>query len=220
MLPGRGRQPLPARGRQPLPARGQQPLPGRGRQPFPGQCWQPFPGQCRQPLPGQCRQQMLACCLVTGQWSVLGITPILGGKRTLTGDIKIVESLDTVIANVVYENALPFNVADSSSFAVMVEQCIKFGQQNPGRKYKVPNRRRIGGALLDSAYEDTGASVQPIIDRAKKYGGTLTSDGWSDVHRRPITNFMFVTRESAVRNCSVTAWGCDPDKARVARGRW
>ena len=78
--------------------------------------------------------------------SVLDLTST--GKRTFTGDIKIVESktLDTVIANVFYENALPFNVADSSSFAVMVEQCIKFGQEHPGRKYKAPNRRRIGGA--------------------------------------------------------------------------
>ena len=33
----------------------------------------------------------------------------------------------------------------------------------------------------------------------------MTSDGWSDVHRRPITTFMLVTRESAVRKCSVTA---------------
>ena len=66
-------------------------------------------------------------------------------------------------------NAMPFNVADLPSFAVMGDQCIEFCQQHPGRKYKSPNRRRIGGALLDSAYEDTGASVQPIIDRAKKF---------------------------------------------------
>ena len=52
--------------------------------------------------------------------SVLDLTS--PGKRALTRDIKIVESktLDTVIANVFYENALPFNVADSSSFAVML----------------------------------------------------------------------------------------------------
>ena len=76
----------------------------------------------------------------------------------------------------------------------MVEQCIEFGQQYPGRKYTAPNQLRIGGALLDSAYEDTGASVQPIIDRTKKYGRTWTSEGWSDIHRRPITIFMLVTR--------------------------
>ena len=58
---------------------------------------------------------------------------------------------------------------------------------------------QIGGAQLNSAYEDTAASVQPIVDRAKKYGATLTSDGWSDVQRRPITNFMLVTRESAFK---------------------
>ncbi len=36
------------------------------------------------------------------------------------------------------------------------------------------------------------------VDRAKEYGGTLTSDGWSNMQRRPITNFMLVTRECAV----------------------
>ena len=130
--------------------------------------------------------------------TVLDLTSL--GKRTVTGEMKTVESktLDSAIANVFYENALPFNVADSPSLAHMVEKCIEFGQQHPGRKYKAPNRKRIGGALLDTAYEDTAASVQPIVDRAKKYGATLTSDGWSDVQRRPITNFMLVTRESAL----------------------
>ncbi len=89
------------------------------------------------------------------------------GKRTVNGEMKTVESktLDSAIADVLYENALPFNVADchststSPSLAHMVEQCIEFGQHHPGRKYKAPNRRRISGALLDSAYEDTAASV-------------------------------------------------------------
>ena len=111
--------------------------------------------------------------------------PVLGQKNS-----------NSTIASFIFENALSFNVVDSPSFAVMVDQCIQFGQQNPGRKYKVPTRRRISGPLLDSAYEDTAGSVKPIMDRAKKYGGTLTSDGWSDVQRRPITNFMLVTRES------------------------
>jgi hypothetical protein len=123
--------------------------------------------------------------------SVLNFTSL--GKRTVTGEMKTVESkeLDS-IASFIFENALSFNVVDSPSFAVMVDQCIQFGQQNPGRKYKVPTRRRISGPLLDSAYEDTAGSVKLIMDRAKKYGGTLTSDGWSDVQRRPITNFMLV----------------------------
>ena len=43
--------------------------------------------------------------------------------------MKTVESktLDSAIANVFYDNALPFNVADSPSLAHMVEKCIEFG---------------------------------------------------------------------------------------------
>jgi hypothetical protein len=100
-------------------------------------------------------------------------------KRTSTGELKVIESktLDSAIANVFYENALPFTVADSPSLARLVEQCIEFGQQHPGRKYKAPNRRRIAGPLLESAYEDTAALVQPVMDRAIKYGGTWLQMG-------------------------------------------
>ena len=95
---------------------------------------------------------------------------------------------------------MSFNVAHTLrrlSLSHIVEKCIEFGQQHPGRKYKAPNRMRICGVLLDSAYKDTASSIQPIMDRAKRYGATSTSDGWSDVQRRLITNFMLVTRESA-----------------------
>ena len=76
--------------------------------------------------------------------SVLDLTT--PGKRSATGELKILESkiLDSNIANFFYENALSFNVADSKSFAIMVEQCIEFGQQNPGRKYKAPLRSAHG----------------------------------------------------------------------------
>jgi hypothetical protein len=33
-----------------------------------------------------------------------------------------------------YENALPFNIADSPSLAAVVDQCIEFSQQHPGSK--------------------------------------------------------------------------------------
>ena len=85
-------------------------------------------------------------------------------KRLLTGEIKNVESkmLDTTIANFFYENALPFNIADSPSLAAVVDQCIEFGQQHPGPKYKAPNRRKICGPLLEPAFEDTTASAQLV----------------------------------------------------------
>ena len=75
--------------------------------------------------------------------------------------------LDATLAIFFYQNALSFNVADSPSLAAVINECIEFGQQLPGRRYKAPNQRRISGPLLESAYEATTVSVQPIIDRAK-----------------------------------------------------
>ena len=59
-------------------------------------------------------------------------------------------------------------------------------------------RRKLSGELLDKAYESTELAVLPIIDEAKKYGATIASDGWSNVHRRQILNMMIVTRGAAV----------------------
>ena len=79
------------------------------------------------------------------------------GKRTVTGKMKTVESktLDSAIAEVFYEKTLSFNVAHTLrrlSLSHIVEKCIELGQQHPGRKYKAPNRMRICGVFLDSAY--------------------------------------------------------------------
>ena len=45
-------------------------------------------------------------------------------KRTVSGEMKIVESktLDSTIANFIYENALSFHMADTQSFAAVVDQ--------------------------------------------------------------------------------------------------
>jgi hypothetical protein len=64
--------------------------------------------------------------------------------------------LDTTIAN----------FFEGKCFAVrirqVVDQCIEFSHQHAGRKYKAPNRRKIGGQLLESAYEHTAAAAQRV----------------------------------------------------------
>jgi hypothetical protein len=113
------------------------------------------------------------------------------------------KELDSKIASFFYENAIPFNVADSPSCAAMIEEAMTFRQQNPLQPYKVPLRRKLSGDLLDKAYESTEHGVLPILAEAKKYGATIASDGWNDVHRRPILNIMLVTRGAAVFRNSI-----------------
>ena len=83
-------------------------------------------------------------------------------KSLLTGEIEHVESKSKnprcqsyYCYLLFYKNALPFNIADSPNLQAVDDQCIEFGQQYHGRKYKAPNRRKISELLLESAYEDT-----------------------------------------------------------------
>ena len=85
----------------------------------------------------------------------------------------------------------------------MIEEAMTFRQQNPLQPYKVLLRRKLSGDLLDKAYESTEHGVLPILAEAKKYGATIASDGWNDVHRRPILNIMLVTRGAAVFRNSI-----------------
>ena len=64
--------------------------------------------------------------------------------------------LDTTIANFFNENALP------CGFAKLLISVLKFSHQHAGRKYKALDRRKIGGQLLESAYEHTAAAAQRV----------------------------------------------------------
>ena len=97
--------------------------------------------------------------------------------------------MDAKIASYFYENGIAFNTAGSASFALMIEESMKFARQYPVQSYKVPNRHKFSGELLDKAYESTEKLVAPILAVGKKYGATIASDGWSDQHRRPILNW-------------------------------
>jgi hypothetical protein len=53
------------------------------------------------------------------------------------------------------------------------------------------------GQLLDDVYGSIQESVLPVLAAAAK-GSTIMSDGWRDVHRHPILNFMNMTRGRAM----------------------
>jgi hypothetical protein len=107
--------------------------------------------------------------------------------------------LDLAVARFFFENAIPFNVASSSSFSNMIVESMAFRLQNSVESYKTPNRKKLSGQLLDDVYTSIQESVLPVLAAAAKYGSSIASDGWSDVHRRPILNFMNLTVASSKR---------------------
>jgi len=133
-----------------------------------------------QSIAGKKRKQQVINDLVTSPTKQSTDPPTKSGSN----------EMDARIASFFYENGIAFNVADSTSFVCMMDESMKFAKQNPLVNYKTPSRKKLGGELLDQAYTSTEQLVAPLLAVAKKYGATIASDGYSNVQRRPILNFM------------------------------
>ena len=90
------------------------------------------------------------------------------------------QHLDCAVARFFFENAIPFNVASSSSFADMKGESMSLRQHNSLECYKVPSRQKLSGKLLYDAYERVQASIRPLLATAAKFGSTITSIRWME----------------------------------------
>lgn len=97
---------------------------------------------------------------------------IIFGVKT---DSKTRALLDEQVANFFYACNIPFNVASHDEFIKMVEML------RPG--YCPPNRKALANELLDKTYENISMAVKAEIGGEE---GTLTQDGWSDIHNTPV----------------------------------
>ena len=71
------------------------------------------------------------------------------------------KEMDKTIASFFYENGISFNFADSSSFAHMTKESMRFTKQNPFHSNKAPTSKWLSGKLLDQAYKPD-ATEQPV----------------------------------------------------------
>ena len=56
--------------------------------------------------------------------------------------------MDKIIASFFYDDCVSVNIADSSSFARMIEESMRLAKQNPCQRYKAPSRKRLSGISL------------------------------------------------------------------------
>ena len=80
--------------------------------------------------------------------------------------------MDNTIASFFYDNSISFNVADSSSFARMTEESMRFAKQNPFQSYKAPSCKRLSGGLFVQTYRSTEQRTDPFLAIDKKSGAT------------------------------------------------
>lgn len=68
-----------------------------------------------------------------------------------------------------------------------------------GPGWKMPGADKVLGDLLDEVTEDVDKEVQgDVLANKERYGGTVVSDGWTNVRNAPLLNALFVTHKGAV----------------------
>ena len=114
-------------------------------------------------------------------------------KKTLEGSFNIQarETLDYEIARLFYSLGLPFHLAWNphyrKTFSFVANNNCIFGYQPPSY-----NKSRI--TLLANERKHVENLLQPIKNTWKEKGVSIVSDGQSDPQKRPLINFMVVTK--------------------------
>lgn len=85
---------------------------------------------------------------------------------------------------------LPFNLARNPDFRA----AITFIANSSLGGYVPPGYNSLRTTLLDQEKKHIQRSLEPIKSTWPNKGVTIATDGWSDPQRRPILNFMAVTK--------------------------
>jgi Protein of unknown function (DUF 659) len=80
-----------------------------------------------------------------------------------------------------------FSAVDNSMFMSAMRSVAKAGVA-----FKPPSRKQLATTLLDTVYDETKSQVQAAIEKHRKYGFSLCSDGWSDVNSHPLINVVLM----------------------------
>ncbi|CAO2045269.1 unnamed protein product [Urochloa humidicola] len=99
--------------------------------------------------------------------------------------------LDALIARMFYTAGLPFNLARNPYF----RKAFIFAANNALGGYAPPSYNKLRTTLLVQEKTNVERLLQPIKSTWSSKGVSVVSDGWSDVQRRPLLNFLAVTED-------------------------
>ena len=97
--------------------------------------------------------------------------------------------IDQQVARFVYAENLSLRIVSSPHFADLV-RVLRAAPEN----YKLPDRNRLSGDLLDTVCTQLRATDQPLRDAMlSAYGCTILCDGWDDIDRNHLVNLLYGT---------------------------
>ncbi|RZC20175.1 hypothetical protein D0Y65_006855 [Glycine soja] len=99
------------------------------------------------------------------------------------------ETLDHEIARMFYSSGLPFHLARNPPY----RKAFAYAANNQISGYQPPGYNKLRTTLLQNERRHVENLLQPIKNAWSQKGVSIVSDGWSDLQRRSLINFMVVT---------------------------
>ncbi|KAL5164740.1 hypothetical protein HKD37_18G049995 [Glycine soja] len=99
------------------------------------------------------------------------------------------ETPDHEIARMFYSSGLPFHLARNPHY----RKAFAYAANNQISGYQPPGYNKLRTTLLQNERRHVENLLQPIKNAWSQKGVSIVSDGWSDLQRRSLINFMVVT---------------------------
>ncbi len=90
------------------------------------------------------------------------------------------EEMERLLACAFYSAGISFNVIDNPDFHIFLKKACS--------AFKIPSRYTLSNTILDSKYDSLKKNVNDILEKEEYL--CLTSDGWSDVNKTSVINYM------------------------------
>ena len=104
------------------------------------------------------------------------------------------EQLDSLIARTFYFVGLPFHFTKNPYWIEM----IKFAANNNLVGYVPPGYNKLRTTLLHKERAHIEKLMKSIKETWKEKGLSIVSDGWTDIQKRPLINFMATSEKGSL----------------------
>lgn len=101
---------------------------------------------------------------------------------------------DAIIARMFYTGGIPFNLARNPNY----RSSYNFVANHDMGGYVPPGINKLRTTLLQQEKANVERLLEPIKKTWSTKGVTIAADGWSDSQRRPLINFLAVTKSGPI----------------------
>ncbi|GKA25224.1 putative zinc transporter protein [Tanacetum coccineum] len=127
-------------------------------------------------------------------------------------DVDTRTQLDQEIARMFFTGGLPFNLARNPYYL----RAFTFAANQNLGGYVPPGYNKLRTTLLQQEKANVEKLLKPIKETWREKWVMIVTDGWSDPHRRPITNFMATSKNGPMFIKAINCMGEFKSKEFIA----